>query len=94
MKFEIMRSGPISATMDVYEDFLQYNGGIYGHQFGELVGEGHGVKIIGWGTKGDTEYWIAANSYGTAWGEDGYFKIAFNQCRIQDEAYAGDAEDH
>jgi len=35
---------------------------------------GHAVKIVGWGA----DYWIAANSWGTAWGDKGYFKIIMN----------------
>jgi len=38
---------------------------------------GHGVKIVGWGASGNLKYWIVANSWGTFWGEAGYFRIAF-----------------
>ena len=34
-------------------------------------------------------YWIAQNPWGKEWGEDGYFRIAFGECGIQDEGYAG-----
>jgi len=35
----------------------------------------HAVEIVGFGQKGKTPYWIGKNSWGTAWGEDGFFKI-------------------
>lgn len=34
------------------------------------------VLLVGWGLDGDQEYWIAENSFGKAWGEDGYVKVA------------------
>jgi len=45
---------------------------------------GHAVTIVGWG-EGDTKnprygkvrYWIVRNSWGGAWNEKGYFRIAF-----------------
>jgi hypothetical protein len=35
----------------------------------------HVVSIIGWGIDGGIPYWIASNSWGPDWGEDGYFRI-------------------
>lgn len=43
---------------------------MYGNNYGM-----HSVKIIGWGSENGVNYWIAANSWGNAWGENGYFKI-------------------
>ena len=37
----------------------------------------HILSIVGWGrdaTHGD--YWLLRNSWGTYWGEDGWFKLA------------------
>lgn len=46
----------------------------------------HAVAIIGWGVaknilydnnkRGDVPYWYCRNSWGSSWGEDGYFKMA------------------
>ena len=33
------------------------------------------VAIVGYGTDGGVEYWKVRNSYGTSFGEDGYFRI-------------------
>ena len=45
---------------------------------------GHAVKIVGWGKQGEDKYWIVANSWGTSWGEDGYYRIVAgsNACGV------------
>lgn len=76
--FDIMQSGPVQAVMTVYQDFFHYQDGVYRRsRFGnnELKGL-HSVRIVGWGEDNQDKYWIVANSWGTAWGEDGYFRIA------------------
>jgi len=78
--------GPVSAGMRVYRDFLLYSEGIYQHSFGKLLGL-HMICIVGWGT--DTQvgdYWICKNSWGTGWGENGYFKIKCGDSNIGMEA--------
>lgn len=36
----------------------------------------HNVEILGWGeTKSGVKYWIGRNSWGTYWGEGGFFRI-------------------
>jgi cathepsin B len=74
IKNEIAQRGPVETGFTVYEDFMNYQGGIYDHITGKALG-GHAVKITGWGVENGTQYWIAANSWSTSWGEDGFFKI-------------------
>ncbi len=61
---DIMTNGPVSASFDVYSDFLTYKTGVYTHKSGSLLG-GHTVRIIGWGTEGGVDYWLVANSWNT-----------------------------
>jgi cathepsin B len=70
----------------VYSDFMNYKSGIYQHKTGSNEGN-HDVKILGWGTESGLNYWICANSWGTSWGESGYFRIAFGECNIDSTVY-------
>ena len=76
MQKEIFARGPITCGMYVTDDFYNnYKGGIYKSAV-QTSGANHAVSVVGWGndaTAGD--YWIVRNSWGTWWGESGYFRI-------------------
>jgi len=80
---EIAAHGPMETGFTVYQDFYNYRSGVYRHTSGQALG-GHAVKIIGWGA----DHWIAANSWGTGFGENGFFRIAFGQCGFDSAVYA------
>lgn len=93
MQEELFLRGPVSVQFYVFDDFQNYYAsGVYSRtRKAQLVG-GHLVKLVGWGTSDDGEdFWLAANSWGTDWGDDGYFKIrrGVNECGIEDEVAAG-----
>ncbi len=71
--------GPVSACFIVYEDFFSYKSGIYKHVSGGQAG-GHCVTIVGYND--NPGYWICKNSWGTGWGEQGFFRIAYGECGI------------
>ena len=81
IKQAIIDKGPVLTGMEVYNDFFSYHGGIYQHVSGGLAGY-HAVTIVGFGVYNNMDYWIVKNSWGTAWGEDGYFRIFAGQCGI------------
>lgn len=75
---ELLNDGPITAVFTIYQDFMNYAGGIYEHNESKKnrkIGY-HAVKIVGWGAADDgTKFLICQNSWGPAWGEDGFFRI-------------------
>ncbi|MFT7813027.1 hypothetical protein Z043-115019 [Arapaima gigas] len=87
---ELYNKGPVEAAFHVYEDFFSYKSGVYQHVSGVMVGA-HAVKILGWGTENGTPYWLAANSWNTDWGDNGYFKFlrGQNHCGIESWVVAG-----
>lgn len=84
IKEYVATKGPVEACFTVYRDFYSYRSGVYRHVTGEVLG-GHCVCIVGYDTAGG--YWICKNSWGTGFGESGYFKIAFGQCGIEGQVY-------
>jgi cathepsin B len=87
IKTEVSTNGPLETGFTVYEDFMSYKSGVYHHTTGSQLG-GHAVKIVGYGSEGGVDYWICANSWGSAWGESGFFRIQQGDCGIDSAAYA------
>ncbi|KAK3793018.1 hypothetical protein RRG08_045668, partial [Elysia crispata] len=87
---ELVNNGPVTAAFMVFSDFMSYKSGVYKHVSGQYLG-GHAVKIIGYGTEDGQDYWLVANSWGTEWGMQGFFKIAkgSDECQIEDAIVAG-----
>ncbi|XP_075215934.1 cathepsin B-like cysteine proteinase 4 [Lycorma delicatula] len=87
---EIMTNGPVEAAFYVYTDFYYYKSGIYRYKTGRMVG-GHAVRVLGWGVENEVKYWLAANSWGSRWGESGTFKIirGTNECSFESYIVAG-----
>tara|TARA_Y100000389_G_scaffold798_2_gene846 strand:+ start:817 stop:2256 length:1440 start_codon:yes stop_codon:yes gene_type:complete len=86
----IYRWGPVCTGMLVYPDFYTFDPvtEIYAwDKKGPVVG-GHAIELVGWGSKGGTDYWIIKNSWGTDWGLDGYFLMqrGTNMCEIEENA--------
>jgi cathepsin B len=91
MQKDLMEHGSLTAAMMVFEDFEAYSSGVYQHIVGEKVGA-HAIKIIGWGVENGSPYWLCVNSWNTAWGERGLFKIlrGSNECGIETDVVAGE----
>jgi C1A family cysteine protease len=67
-----LSNGPVYVGFAVYADFRNYQGGYYQHVSGSLLGY-HAVAIVGY----DEQGWKVKNSWGTGWGESGYFRIKY-----------------
>jgi cathepsin X len=76
MKAEIFARGPIACAIDATQEFEEYQGGIFSQKLVVPL-TNHVISVLGWGVDEVTgeEYWIGRNSWGTYWGEMGFFKI-------------------
>jgi len=90
MKAELYKNGPISCGMMVTPKFELYKGGIYSEE-NDFPMINHEIAIVGWGTENDQDYWIGRNSWGTYWGEWGFFRMAMhkNNLAIETDCTAG-----
>lgn len=82
IKEELLKRGPLMLGLEIMEDFMSYESGIYKHTTGEKIG-GHAMKLVGWGHD-ETEglYWELQNQWTTEWGEEGYARIKHGEIGI------------
>lgn len=79
---QYIMQGPLYVTFVVYESFFGYGGGVYEPIPGEPVAGGHAVVMLGWNDADSS--WLCKNSWGNGWGMEGYFKIKWGTCGIDD----------
>lgn len=87
IKAALYTYGPIPAGVYADNKFDSYMGGIFSSRpTDNSYWANHAVLIVGWGVYNGRSYWIVKNSWGTGWGENGYFRIYTNQNRIGEGA--------
>jgi C1A family cysteine protease len=78
IKHAIYTSGPVVTGFSVPSDLMSIGSDpsvIFRSNVGDSVGL-HAVVITGWGYDNIGKlYWIIRNSWGTDWGQNGYFKV-------------------
>ena len=75
MMQEIYQRGPIACSIAVPDSLEDYEGGIYCDD-SQPTETTHEVSIVGWGVSEDGQkFWNVRNSWGTHWGEQGFFRI-------------------
>jgi len=90
IKNALIQHGPLPTGMEIYGNFYDYSEGIY-EPSGSLSGH-HIVTIVGYND--NPGYWICKNSWGKYWGENGWFRIKYGVCEIeQDTVYLDVNED-
>lgn len=87
----ILNGGSILSYLTIYNDFFGYSSGVYTVtpstvQSPNPIAGYHVVRLVGWGTLGTVDYWIAANTWGAGWGMNGYvlIKRGSNEADIED----------
>ncbi|KAG8002086.1 Metabotropic glutamate receptor 5 [Nibea albiflora] len=97
MMMDLVKNGPMGVALEVYPDFMHYKEGIYHHtgladSYNPFELTNHAVLLVGYGRCHMTgeKYWIVKNSWGAAWGEEGYFRIrrGSDECAIESIAVA------
>jgi len=96
MMKEIYARGPITCNLGCngkillnYSDIAALHDGVYVDDF-QPDSTDHVVEVAGWGeTHKGLKYWVARNSWGTFWGDRGWFKLrrGVNQMLIESDCY-------
>ena len=89
--YGLLRSGPLSVSLDASGNFGMYSSGIFSESCSQT---NHAVILAGYGVDPSTgvAYWLIRNSWGASWGDKGYIKVAVNEannnsCFITARAY-------
>jgi len=87
IKQKLMEDGAIYTVF--YWDAAYYNPVDYTYFYNGNLPQNHGVVIAGWddtkNTAGGTGAWLIKNSWGSSWGNNGYFYISYNDSKINSE---------
>jgi len=71
-------NGPLSVALDA-DPLMDYSSGIINPWFPDYECDptqlDHAVLAVGYGSEDGTPFWIVKNSWGSAWGENGYFRM-------------------
>ncbi|XP_053369367.1 procathepsin L-like [Clarias gariepinus] len=81
----VAQIGPVSVGVNAkLASFHRYRSGIYADPLCDPRTVNHAVLVVGYGTEKGQDYWLVKNSWGAAWGEKGYIRMARNrnQCGI------------
>jgi len=72
----LIQKGPLSVALNA-DLLMSYSGGIIQGDSNSCSGTflNHAVLIVGYGEDNGQKYWIVKNSWGTSWGEQGYFRL-------------------
>ena len=85
IKNTLLQYGPVVAEFSYSPDFGNYSSGVYIHDGISGFTGTHIVILTGWAndqTIKNGGYWICKNSEGPDWGEQGYFRIAYEEAQI------------
>ena len=78
-----LQGGPVTSWMAVYSDFYHYRSGVYQPTASASYQGGHFVVVVGYNHA--ERYWVCKNSWGKAWGENGFFRIKWGTSGMGDQ---------
>lgn len=75
--YGVFEHGPVSIAYEVVDGFKAYLSGVYTSSVCKNTPDdvNHAVVAVGFGHQDGLDYWIVKNSWGKAWGDNGFFKI-------------------
>lgn len=80
LKDAVANVGPISVSVNVRPVYIQfYDRGIVSAITCSAHDTNHAMTVIGYGSNDGQDFWLIKNSWGMAWGENGFLRLARNQ---------------
>ncbi|XP_075985693.1 cathepsin L-like peptidase [Anticarsia gemmatalis] len=89
LKVALYKYGPVTIAIHASDQMVHYSSGLFYDFSCDSTYPNHGVTVVGYGVRDGEDYWIVKNSWGEAWGEDGYILMSSrnNNCYVLDSPY-------
>jgi cathepsin C len=95
--WELYHKGLVVVSINREPSLMYYKSGIYtsvpvSDRAGQDAVDKQNILLVGYGEEHGQKYWIAQNSFGDKWGEQGFFRVARgrNEADVESVAVAAD----
>ena len=89
IKQALIDYGPLTICIFVYDDMFSYKGDVYRKTDESRRVGGHLVALVGYDDA--TQSWLVKNSWGTHWGDNGWFHMGYDESMFIDGCYGGES---